>query len=227
MDLKEALAAIKKLDNGADLVSAIESEIDRLNSKNYEVIGEKRTETSKRQSLETALAAIAKAVGLEGDIETILKDAEGKVQGLVAEAAQLRTDKTTLETRATEAEGKVKAAERSGKVAEIAAKVGADARVLERLLGEKLEEIAIAEDSVKVGDKSLREYVEADEALKPFIPALFPTQQKQEPKSGQKPAPKLPSGAPSGNSEDKKDLVGSYLKRTYTGAKAFAKKSEN
>lgn len=227
MDLKEALAAIKKLDNGADLVSAIESEIDRLNSKSYEVIGEKRTETSKRQSLETALTAIAKAVGLEGDVETILKDAESKVASIVTEANQLRTDKTALETRATEAESKVKAAERLGKVAEIATKAGADAKVLERLLGEKLEEIAIADDGVKVGDKSLRDYVEADEALKPFIPALFPTQQKQEQKSEQKPAPKLPSGAPSGNSENKQDPVGSYLKRTYTGAKAFAKKSES
>lgn len=220
MDLKEALAAIKKLDNGADLVSAIESEIDRLNSKNYEVIGEKRTETSKRQSLETALVAIAKAVGLEGDVETILKDAESKVASIVIEANQLRTDKTALETRATEAEGKVKAAERLGKVAEIATKAGADAKVLERLLGDKLEEIEIADH------KSLREYVEADETLKPFIPALFPTQQKQEQKL-EKPAPKLPSGSPSGNSEDKNDPVGSYLKRTYTGAKAFAKKSES
>jgi hypothetical protein len=227
MNLQEALAAIKKLENGADLVSAIESEIDRLNSKSYEVIGEKRTETSKRQSLETALVAIAKAVGLEGDVEAILKEAEGKVVGLATEANQLRTEKATLETRATEAETKVKAAERSGKVAEIAAKVGADAKVLERLLGDKLEEIAIADDGVKVGDKSLQDYVDADESLKPFIPALFPTQAKDQKPPEQKPTPKLPSGAPSGNSDNSKDLVGSYLKRTYTGAKAFAKKSEN
>lgn len=222
MDFKAALDALKKLDNGAELVSAIESEVDRLNSKNYEIIGEKRTATSKLTAMESALVAIAKAVGLEGDTEAILAGAEGKVRSIVSEAAQLRTDKTALETRATEAEGKIQGLERKSKIAQAAAKAGAAEAVLEKLLGDKVSELTIADDGVKIGDQALKEYVEGDEALKLFIPALFPASQPAA--QSEKPAtPKLPSGAPSGKTEEKPDIVSNYLKRTYTGAKAFAK----
>jgi hypothetical protein len=199
MNFQEALAAIKKLDGGADLASAIEAETESLKSKNYQVIGEKRNATEKSQSLENALTAIAKALGIEGDLDTILKDTEGKVRTLATEAEQLRKDKTTLETRATDAEGKVKQAERSGKLASIAAKAGAEVTVLEQLLGDKVDEIAIADEAVKIGDKTLREYVEADTKLKAFVPALFPTQQTQnQPKQPQR---QLPGGSPKGTDQ--------------------------
>lgn len=98
-------------------------------------------------------------------------------------------------------------------------------KVLERLLGDKYEELAIADDGVKVGDKPLREYVEADESLKPFIPALFPTNDSGKDRKTETKPTKLPSGSPSGKTGDNKDPVKAYLKRTHTGAKAFARKT--
>ncbi|MGG6295288.1 hypothetical protein ACQ4M4_12935 [Leptolyngbya sp. AN02str] len=223
MDFKEALAAIKKLENGAELVSAIEAETERLNTKNFEVIGEKRNATSKLTAYETALTAIATALGVEGDAEAVLANTEAKVRAIAGEAAQLRTDKAALETRATEAEGKVKGLERKTKISDAAAKSGANAAVLERLLGDKIDELAIAEDGVKVGDKLLKDYIEADEGLKPFVPALFPssTEQKQEPEKKPAPQPKLPSSAPTAGQGDKPDLLATYAAKNYGGAKAL------
>lgn len=223
MDFKAAIDALKKLDNGAELASAVEAEVDRLNGKNYEVIGEKRTVTTKAQTLETALVAIAKAVGLEGDVDAILSEAQTKVQAIATEADQLRTDKTALETRATEAEGKVQQAERKTKLSQVAAKAGAAEAVLEKLLGDKLGEIAIADDGVKLGDKSLREYVEADETLKVFLPALFPNQNSEPEK---KQAAKLPSGSPNGGNGSK-NPADSYMQRTYAGINKLVPKPSN
>ncbi|MEO0988156.1 MAG: hypothetical protein AAFY20_21850 [Cyanobacteria bacterium J06639_14] len=221
MDFKEALKRIKALevDDAAELASAIEGKVSDLESKNFTVIGEKRNATQKAQSMQDALEAIAKAVGIEGDLDAILETAQSKVSGLVSEAAQLRTDKTALETRATEAEGKVKTSERRVKLGEVASKIGANAAVLEKLLGDKIDELAIADDGVKLGDKPLREYVEADDSLKAFVPALFPSQQ---PEPAPKPTTKLPSGGPS--SEGKPNTLQAYLKRNRTGAKALGAK---
>lgn len=207
MDYTQALAKLKglELEGKDELISAIEGKV-------FDVIGEKRNATSKAQNFESALVAIAKAVGLEGDVETILSDAQTKVQTIATEAAQLRTDKTALETRATEAEGKLQTAERKGKLSQVAAKTGANESVLEKLLGDKLDEIAIADDGVKLGDKGLREYVESDETLKVFVPALFPNQNSTTEK---KQPPKLPSGSPSG--QDAKS--GSPVRKAITSMK--------
>ncbi|MEO0533253.1 MAG: hypothetical protein AAF215_05235 [Cyanobacteria bacterium P01_A01_bin.123] len=223
MDYKEALKRIKALevDDAADLVSAVEGEVERLNSKNFEIIGEKRNATTKAQSMQTALEAIGKALGIEGDVDAILENAQTKVTGLVSEAEKLRTDKTALETRATEAEGKVKTAERRTKLSEVATKAGASVEVLEKLLGDKVDELAIADDGVKLGDKPLREYVEGDDALKAFIPALFPT--TEPPKGGNDTKGKktqLPSGSPKGGSD--LNPLTSYLSKHRSGAKSLA-----
>jgi hypothetical protein len=90
--------------------------------------------------------------------------------------------------------------------------------VLETLFGDKLDQLAIDGETVKFGDKLLREHVEADATLKDFLPSLFPS--TEQPQS--KPAPKLPSSPPSSGNTSK-DPVGAYLKRTYTGRKAFEK----
>ncbi|NER83920.1 MAG: hypothetical protein F6K42_31135 [Leptolyngbya sp. SIO1D8] len=226
MDFKAALKRIKALevDDAAELASAIEGEVDRLNSKNYTIIGEKRDATTKAQSMQSALEAIAKALGIEGDIDAILEGTQGKVTELVSEAKTLRETKTTLETRATEAEGKVAAAERKSKLSEIATKAGANAAVLEKLLADKVDEIAIADDgTVKLGDKPLKEYVEGDDTLKAFAPALFPSQSTTE-KPKDKQQPNLPSGSPGGG-KDQPDLVSSYFTKAYTGIKQFGSKS--
>lgn len=193
MDFKAALVALKQLDNGAELASAFEAEVERLNGKNYELIGEKRSATSKATAMEAALTAISSALGLEGDLDAVITGAEPKLRSVLAEATQLKADKTALETRVTAAEGSVTKLERSTKLSQVAAKTGAAEAVLERLFGDKLNEFVIDAEAVKVGDKALREYVEADETLKPFLPALFPQAQAQTTT-----APKLPSGSPSG-----------------------------
>ena len=226
MNFKEALKRIKALevDDAADLASAVEGEVERLNNRNFEVIGEKRNATTKAQSMQTALEAIGKALGIDGDVDVILEGAQAKVTGLVSEAEQLRTDKTALETRATEAEGKVKAAERRSKLAEVATKAGANVAVLEKLLGDKVDDLVI-DDGVKLGDKPLREYVEADDSLKAFVPALFPS--AEIPKGGSDAKPKqtqLPSGSPKGEN-DQTDLVGSYFSKAYTGINRFTKQA--
>lgn len=224
MDIKQALAKLRSLEGEgvAELVSVVEARIESLEADKFAVIGEKRTATSKLTALETALTAIAKAVGLEGDTEAILNGAEGKIRAIVSEVTQLRTDKTTLETRATEAEGKVQGLERKTKISQAAAKAGAAEAVLEKLLGDKVSELTIAEDGVKIGDKLLKDYVEADESLKLFMPALFPTAQTG--KTEQKPAtPKLPSGSPTGTTPEKTNPAEDYLKRTYTGLKTLTK----
>lgn len=223
MKFSEALAAIKALENGADLASAIEGEVEGLKGKNFEIIGEKRNATTKATAYETALTAIASALGIEGDLDAVLTSAEGKVRELVSASTTAQTKLTDLETRATTAEGKVKQAERLTKITQAATKAGANAAVLERLLGDKVDELAIADDGVKIGDKALKEYVEADDALKAFLPALFPsTEQGQKADSKQQ---RLPGGTPKGT-DSKKDLLGSYTERNFSGAKALVKAAE-
>lgn len=231
MKFSEALEAIKKLENGTELVSAIEGEVEGLKSKNYEVIGEKRNATTKAQTLETTVMAIAKAIGLEGDLDTILSGAEAKVRAIATEATQLKTDKTALETRATEAESKIKTFERKTKLNDIATAAGANAAVLERLLGDKFDELKIEGEGdarvVKLGDKPLKEAIAADESLKLFEAALFPSSPSPSPSPSPTPKATLPSGSPKGSDgKGKKDLLGTYSDRTYSGAKALSKKAE-
>lgn len=216
MDFKAAIAKLKTLevDGAADLVSAIEGEVDRLSSKNFEVIGEKRTATTKLAALESALVAAGKALGIEGDSEALLTDLEPKLKAAIAEATQLKTEKQSLSTRLTDAESKAAKLERSTKVADIAAKAGVNSAVFERLLGDRLDEIAIADDGVKVGDKPLKEFVEGDDGLKPFASALFTTETPA-PGTGTNP-PKLPSGSPRGETEAT-DPVAGYMSKAYTG----------
>lgn len=217
MDYKAAIAALKKLDaeNVEELISSIEGHVSRLEEKSYETIGESRKNASKARALQETVQAIGKLVGVEGDdLESAL---EPKIRELIDSSKTAQTKVSELETRASAAEAKAKELETGSKLIEISAKVGADAKVLKRLLGDKLGEMAIDGDVVKIGDKPLKEYIEGDEELKGFVPALFPTQQKQEQKT-----PKLPSGSPKGEN-GKKDLLATYADRNYGGAKALVK----
>lgn len=222
MDFKQAIEALKKLEGGADLVSAIEGEVTRLENKSFEVIGESRKNGTKARNYQEAIEAIGKALGIEGDVEAIVSNAEAKAKDLQSSLTSTQTKLTEVEGKLTTTESEANALKRQSKLTEVAAKSGADVKVLERLLAEKLEEMAIDESGVKLGDKALREFVEADESLKPFIPALFPaTQQQQETKPV---TPKLPSGSPDGG-KSKKDLLDAYTQRNFGGIKALTQKT--
>lgn len=225
MDYAAALSKLKGLDlEGKDeLISAIEGKVGSLESKNFEVIGEKRTATTKAQTMQSALEAIASSLGIQGDLDAILETAQSKVTGLAAEAAQLREAKIALEAAKAEAEGKVQTFERKGKLSQIATAAGANAAVLEKLFSDRLDELKVEGEGesrvVKLGDQALREFVEGDEALKAFAPALFPSTEAP----AQKPQPKLPSGGPKGTNET--NPVDSYMSKTYKGINKFVKPS--
>jgi hypothetical protein len=194
MKFEEALAALKKLDGGADLASAIETHVNSQAEKIFTTIGESRTKGAKASNLEATLLAIAKTLGIEGDVDTVLTGLEPKVTAIASDLKTAQTKLAETETRATTAETKVQGFERKGKLADIATKAGASAAVLETLFGDKIDQLAIDGETVKFGDKALREHVESDVTLKEFVTSLFPpTEQPQS-----KPAPKLPSGSPKG-----------------------------
>lgn len=208
MDYKAALESLKKLEGGAELVSAVETELERLTNKNYELIGENRKAGTKSRSLEDAFNAIATTLGLEGeDLESKLSSAPEKVKSLSTQLSEANTKLTATETRATEAETKVQGFERKTKLTDIAAAAGASAAVLERLLGDKLDELKIEGEgesrTVKLGDKPLREAIAADEGLKPFEAALFPAQST----TTTTPSPKLPSGTPDSQTSNAADVA--------------------
>ena len=222
MDYSAALVAIKGLENGAELASAIEGKIGALEAKNYEVIGEKRSATQKAQAAEDALKSAAKALGIDGDVDALLDQVPTKAKEIATTAATLTTEKTALEARATEAENKVQTFDRQGKWAEIAAKAGVNPKVLERLLGDKFDELKIDGDAVKVGDQPLKDFIAADDNLKAFAPALFQT---ETPASGGNPRKQqLPGGAP-GSDKEKPDPLQSYTARNYGGLKALKKQT--
>lgn len=212
VDYQAAIESLKKLEGAADLLSAVETELERLTNKNFELIGENRKATTRARSLEESFSAIATTLGLEGeDLESKLASAPDKVRSLSTQLAEVTTKATTAETRATTAEGKLGTLERQSKFAQAATKAGANQAVLEKLLADQADQLAIADDgSVKVGDKPLREYVEADPTLKAFIPALFP--------AAAFPAmPQLPGGTPnSASPATPPNPVDTYLNKTYT-----------
>lgn len=222
--LADALAALKALDNGADLASAVTAEVEAQKQKVFEVIGEKRNVTNKAQTLETALLAIAKAAGIqETDLESILTNAEPKIRAIATEATTLKTEAETLKTQLSEASGKLTTFERRNKLTEIATTAGANAAVLERLFGDRFDDLKLegegADRVVKLGDKPLKEAIAADPGLAPFEGALFAAASPS-PSPTPAPAPKLPGGNPNG-SESKPDVVGAHIERNYGGHRAL------
>ena len=193
MDYKAALESLKKLDGAAELVPALEAEVQRLTDKNFEVIGENRTATTKARALEQSLDAIASTLGIAGeDLESKLANAPEKVRSLSTQLSDSTSKASAAETRASDAETKLTGLERKATVAQAAAKAGVVAEVLERLLGDRVSDLKIEGDDVKLDDKLLRDFVEADESLRAFIPALFPQTQEQTTQA------RLPGGTPNG-----------------------------
>lgn len=224
MDYQAALNKLKTLEveGVADLVSAIEGKVSDL-------IGEKRNTAQRNMTLGETLEAVAKGLNLEGVVE---RDANGvyllgdKSGDLPMTVQEIRRSKDTLQKqydeasgKLTEAEGKAKTLERKTKLQEISAASGAVATVLEDLLGDRIAEVAITDGAAMLGDKPLREALEADERAKLYLPALFPAASTPEP---EKPKAKLPGGNPGGEGE-KTDPVNAYFGSTYKGIEALTK----
>lgn len=210
MDYKQAIADLKRIDGTADSVSALENELERLTSKNYELIGENRRATGKVASLQTSIDAIVEATGADGeDVTAKFTAATEKVKSLATQLSEANTRASAAETKSTEAETKLTGLERKATIATAAAKTGAVAGVLEKLLGDRVSELTIDGDTVKLGDKPLREFVEAEADLKAFIPALFPAQQAGT-------GIQLPSAPPNGQAPTPANPVDAYLNKTYT-----------
>ena len=194
MDYKAALDALKKLDGGTELASTVETELERLTSKNYELIGENRKATSKATNLQQSIEAIAETLGTEGDdLESKLKGAAERVKTLSSQLSEANTNLAATETRASDAETKLTGLERKAITQTASTKLGANADVLERLLGDRLKDLKIEGDNVMLDDKPLRDFVEGDESLRAFIPALFPDQTQEKTTQA-----RLPGGTPNG-----------------------------
>ena len=219
MDYKAALAAVRGLENGAELAQAITGHVSVLEEKNFTLSGEKRTETQKRQAMQSALEGVGKTLGIEGGVDEVLANAQGKIQTVVSERDAATTKTADLEKRATEAEAKITGFERKQKFVAVAEKAGANAAVLEKLFADKPDDLVISDDgTVKVGDKPLKEYVEADDSLKLFAPSLFPGGESAPPRK----KTDLPGTPPSDGSGDKgTNPLDNYLARQRTGAKVL------
>jgi hypothetical protein len=221
MEYAAALAAIKGLENGAELASAVEGKIGALEAKNYEVIGEKRSAAQKAAALETAITSIGKSLGLEGDTESLIDQAPVKIKTIAESAATLATEKTALESRVTEAESKAEKLDRAGKWSEYAAKSGANPEVLERLLADRFGEISVNDaGAVLVGTVPIADFVAAAPELKAFAPALFPAAAPPETDSDTQRKQQLPGGAPKSTPEStSKTVLEDYTKKHFGGLK--------
>lgn len=218
MKYTAAIAALKGLEGGADLASVIEGHVTELDQKAYKAIAESSAKSTKVDAYEGVLTAIAKSVGVEGDLESALPNLESKLKAVVDDGKSASTKLTEAETRATAAETQVKTFERQGKLSQIATKAGASVKALEKLLGDRLDDLTIDGETVKLGDKTLREFVEGDDALKDFVPALFPTTTTDSKNGGKR----LPAGTPDGKGETPKspvDATVSRMKFAVPGAK--------
>jgi len=221
----EALAAVRGLDGGAELAQVIaeqfaevQEKLDAEKSKTYSLIGEKRSVGDRVHRLESAIIDMSKSVGFsdESDIGVLLEQIPDKVKSYSQQNSELSALKEELEARATEAEGKVKIYDRANKWQELANKAEVNQSVLEKLLGEKFDEISIDEEQgVVIDGKPLREYVEADESLNVFAPALF-----REAAAENNRRATLP-GAPPRKADKKEDPVAAYRNRHFGGARAL------
>ncbi|MEO1208863.1 MAG: hypothetical protein AAFX78_04895 [Cyanobacteria bacterium J06638_20] len=224
MDFKTALAKVRGVEGvDQDAIAALEQAFEAVDGKRFELLGEKKTAQQRLQTVEGALTSTAKLLGIEGTPDEVLEQTEPKLRALVDEAAQLRESKTSLEERATTAEGKVTTFERKDRISTIATTANANPVVLEKLLGDRLDELKIEgegdERIVKLGKSPLKEAIAADESLSAFSSALFPAVEK--PKDEKPAPPRIPGGSPNGKTGG--DGSKSYVNKTYRGIRSLAK----
>ena len=220
MDAKQALAKLRSLEaeDAAELALVLENALESSEQKAFTTIGEKRTATQKNQALAETIEAIARGLNLDGTVDELLDKLPGAVQEVRRSSDELKTKAETFEQQLAEATGKVQTFERQGKLQQVATAAGANLPVLERLFGDQLDTLEVGKDGVKLGEKTLREAMEEDAALKPFIPAMFTTATPG-PAPASKPAPQLPGGSPA--PANPADPVAAYVGKAYGGAKAL------
>jgi hypothetical protein len=220
MDAKQALSKLRSLEaeDAAELASVLENALEAAEQKAFTTIGEKRTATQKNQALAETLEAIARGLDISGSVDELLDKLPGAVQDVRRSRDELTTKAEADAAALAEATTKVQTFERRGKLTEVATAAGANAAVLERLFGDQIDALAIVDGVAKLGDKPLREAVEADDALKAFAPALF-VATAPEPSPAPKPPRQLPGGSPA--PEKPTDPVAAYVGKAYGGAKAL------
>lgn len=209
----------------AELADVLSAALEKAENKNFEVIGEKRNATQRAQALSETLEAVARGLNLEGSVDELLDKLPNQVQDIRRAREQLQQQYDEASSKLNDAQGKLNGFERKAKINDLASKAGASPVVFERLFGDQLDQIAAAEDgTVKLGDKPLKEAVEADEALKAFLPALFPTATKPTDKgaggSGN-PPPRLPSAGP-GEAGKPANALAAYVASAYSGPTKLA-----
>ncbi|MEO0659802.1 MAG: hypothetical protein AAFY74_20365 [Pseudomonadota bacterium] len=216
MTYEEALAAIQETENGAALAAAITGRVSGLETAKADAVRTEKQARAQRRAYADALADIGKQLGLEGDTETILAGGEDKAREI---ASKLKTSDTSLkdwEKRATTAEDELASLKRQGQVLTLAEKAGANATVFEQLLGDRLDKVTTTDDGVLLDGKPLKDAIAADEELKVFAPALFPSAASPTPAPSPSPtpAPKTLPKTPPGDGDSKTfDPVASHVKR--------------
>lgn len=220
---EKAKTALAKLgaaesDEIKNLVPVFTSELEELDAKNYTVIGERRDATTKLRAVELFIKSVGKALGIEGDVDSVMSAGEEKVSSLASAKAAIAKERDDFQKRAIEAEAKNEKFETSEKRRGIAKKAGVDPEVFGDLFdAESLKKFSVGEDGVVSFDgKPFSEYVEGDDRLKRYKSVLFVDSKDDDdgkPPKDKKKAPSTPPGKPEVEGGD--DPLSAYMSKTY------------
>lgn len=174
----DALTALSESDLAikGDVIAAVKAQV-------ATVLEEKRLAVANRDELKSVIAAIGDASGAAGESEVErAKDAAAKIKALnEALAASAEQVKTLTTTNAT-LEATQSALLTKSTLQDVAAKTGANASVLAKLIADT-STVKIDGDNVTIGDKAWADWIKSEDVA-PFAPALIPNT---------KTSPQLPS----------------------------------
>lgn len=202
MDYGTALTTIETSDlpDKSALIDAIKANVKLT-------LDEKRATTARNAELETLVAAIVEGTGAAGEsLADKVKDAAAKVAALTKTVGDKDTELAKLVTEKATLEGTLGALKRKATIGEIAAKIGASAAVLDRLVTDAAT-IEVDGEAVKIGGVVMADWLESTD-IKPFTPALFPDKSLTKSESR---LPKLPSGPAS--ADDRPTSVYEQIRR--------------
>lgn len=207
---KAALSTLKGLEapEAIALAATLESELETVDVKNFTVIGEKRTETARKQALEAALTEVGKALGLDGDLDALLTDVAVKAKLIATERDVALTAKNELATKSAAAESELSTLKTESQRRAIAEKAGVDFQVFSDLFNaDDLAKFSTDKETLEYDGKPFREHVLADERLKRYESALFRTEELRKPVA--------PGAPPSGKPIEKTDPFSAYMETAY------------